>query len=246
MMAIEETSSVRFDRTVFEYGIRRSPCRSTVAVVVDPVEGVMLTAPKNTEVARLDRVVKDKGPWIVERLRLLAQAEERPTCRELVTGESIAYLGRHYRVRVKPLVNPKPTRLDCGWLVVSVDRRLGSRAREGAVSRAIRSWSSTTPENASLSASTCGPPRPGLECTDVVVKDQQRRRGSCDDRGVLRFNWRIIQAPMQLVDYVVAHEVVHLEQRDHTKAFWARLGTLMPDYEARKEALRKLGPRLEW
>jgi predicted metal-dependent hydrolase len=63
---------------------------------------------------------------------------------------------------------------------------------------------------------------------------------------VLRFNWRIIQAPIRLIDYVVAHEVVHVIHADHTKAFWARLGVVMPDYERRKEELRRLGVRLDW
>ena len=51
---------------------------------------------------------------------------------------------------------------------------------------------------------------------------------------------------MRLVDYVLAHELVHLVHRDHTKAFWKRLGQAMPDYDRRKEELRRLGPRLQW
>jgi predicted metal-dependent hydrolase len=63
---------------------------------------------------------------------------------------------------------------------------------------------------------------------------------------VVRFNWRIIQAPMRLVDYVVAHEVVQLVHDDHGREFWAALGRLLPDYEARRERLRTEGPRLVW
>jgi len=72
----------------------------------------------------------------------------------------------------------------------------------------------------------------------VLVRSQQRRWASCDAAGALRFNWRIIQAPVRLVDYVVAHELVHLVHRDHTQDFWRCLGRAMADYE--------LGPRLEW
>jgi predicted metal-dependent hydrolase len=63
---------------------------------------------------------------------------------------------------------------------------------------------------------------------------------------VLRINWRILQAPKRLVDYVVAHEVTHLIHEHHGRAFWATLGRVMPDYEARKERLRELGPRWVW
>jgi hypothetical protein len=62
----------------------------------------------------------------------------------------------------------------------------------------------------------------------------------------VRFNWRIIQAPVRLVDYVVAHELVHLRHPDHTEAFWAALGKVMPDHEKRKNDLRRVGARLVW
>jgi hypothetical protein len=80
----------------------------------------------------------------------------------------------------------------------------------------------------------------------VLIRDQRRRWASCDPMGKLRFNWRIIQAPMRLVEYVVAHELVHLTHRQHTAEFWAVLGKVIPDYEARREALRGIGASLQW
>jgi predicted metal-dependent hydrolase len=59
-------------------------------------------------------------------------------------------------------------------------------------------------------------------------------------------NWRIVQAPQALVDYVVAYEVVHLRHPDHSAAFWSDLGRLLPDYEARRERLRMMGREFEW
>ena len=59
-----------------------------------------------------------------------------------------------------------------------------------------------------------------------------------DSAGNVRFNWRVIQAPMRLVDYVVAHELVHLRHPEHNRDFWAVLGSVMSDYEERRERLR--------
>ena len=64
--------------------------------------------------------------------------------------------------------------------------------------------------------------------------------------GILRLNWRIIQAPLRLVDYVVAHELVHLRFANHTPGFWAALGAGMRDYEDRREALRRMGREWVW
>jgi len=244
-MNIEEERQIRFGQTTIDYGIRRSPRRQTVAVAVDPVEGVMLTAPTNAPVEHLDAVVREKAPWIVDRLRLVSQAELRAS-HEFVSGESFAYLGRHYRLKVKPLKAPGAAKLERGFLIVPVERGLDPATKSSCAKRALRAWyidhaRKKLPERVALWAG-----RVGVEAPQIVIKDQQKRWGSCDQAGTIRLNWKIIQAPMRLVDYVVAHELVHLIHTDHTKAFWARLGQAMPDYDRRKEDLRRLGPRLEW
>jgi predicted metal-dependent hydrolase len=63
---------------------------------------------------------------------------------------------------------------------------------------------------------------------------------------VLRLNWRIVQAPVRLQEYVIVHELVHLVERDHSAAFWSRVGRALPDYEQRRAALKRLGPELVW
>ena len=86
----------------------------------------------------------------------------------------------------------------------------------------------------------------GVEMPRVVISDQKRRWGSCDRSGTIRLNWRIIQAPMRLVDYVVVHELVHLRQRGHGREYWQALGRIMPDYERRRDDLRERGVGLAW
>ncbi len=246
MSAALETSRVQWGRTRIDYAIRRSARRKTVAVAVDPVDGVLLTAPQDVPVVRLDQVVRDKARWIVERLRHVGQPEPPAPPRELVSGESFLYLGRHYRLRIRSAARSSPAKLTRGYLELSVARALSDAARRETVLAALGDWyrahaTARLPERVAIWADKLD-----AHPTDVLVRDQRKRWASCDERGALRFNWRIIQAPMRLVDYVVAHELVHLHHHDHTQAFWARLGAAMPDYEERKEALRKLGPRLQW
>ena len=128
-----------------------------------------------------------------------------------------------------------------GWLVVTVPG--GSAA---AVRKAVVTWhrhhaAMRLTERAAIMAKKMGVPTSLL-----LIRDQPLRWGIRDSKGNLRFNWRIVQAPMRLVDHVVAHELVHVAHRHHTAAFWLALGRAMPDYEARREALRGVGARLEW
>ncbi|MEM9491797.1 MAG: SprT family zinc-dependent metalloprotease [Myxococcota bacterium] len=241
-----ETSVVTYGTTEIPYRIRRSDRRTTVAVTVAPGEGVVLMAPTDTAVTRLDRVVRQKAPWIVDRLRHVGQVETVVGAREFVSGESYAYLGRTYRLKVMTNAAPDAAKLDRGWLRVPVERDLTGNALRDRVCASLESWymararARIPPRVAHWTAAS------GLDAASVMVKRQAKRWASCDASGNLRFNWQIIQAPMRLVDYVIVHELAHTRHIDHTKAFWALVGTIMPDYEQRRAALRVLGPRLQW
>ena len=80
----------------------------------------------------------------------------------------------------------------------------------------------------------------------VIVSDQQKRWGSCDRNGTIRLNWRTIQAPMRLVDYVVIHELVYRLHRGHDREYWQALGRVMADNERRREDLMQRGISLTW
>ena len=86
----------------------------------------------------------------------------------------------------------------------------------------------------------------GLHPSSVLIREPKKRWGSADATGNIRLNWRIVQMPTRLLDYVVAHELVHVAHPDHTREFWRTLGRAMPDYEARRESLRRLGRQLVW
>lgn len=245
-MSRNESSAVQFGGTRIEYEVRRSPRRRTVAVSVDPRLGVLLTAPAEVPLSRLDAVVHLKARWIVDRLRRVNQVEARPPTREFVSGESYLYLGRQYRLKVLPAEEPVDARLIGGWIHVPVLKALSGPERASAVRRSLKSWYRQharlrLPERVGQWFRMVGVAEPR-----VMIRNQQRRWASCDARGTLRFNWRIVQAPMRLVDYVVAHELIHLRHKEHSKAFWALLGRVMPDYERRKEELRRIGAKLEW
>jgi predicted metal-dependent hydrolase len=85
-----------------------------------------------------------------------------------------------------------------------------------------------------------------VEPQALALSEPATRWGSTSKDGTVRLNWKIVQAPTPLVDYVVAHELCHLVHRDHGREFWSMLGRVMPDYEVRKRRLRELGPELIW
>jgi predicted metal-dependent hydrolase len=79
----------------------------------------------------------------------------------------------------------------------------------------------------------------GIYCKSVKISNARRRWGSCGPKGSLNFTWRLVMAPIEVIDYVVVHELAHILVRNHSKVFWAKVRAIMPDYEERRKWLRE-------
>jgi hypothetical protein len=241
-----ERSQVQWGTTAIPYEIRRSGARVTVSIAVEPSGDVVLTAPRTAGIDRLDRLVLTKAPWIVEKRKGRSERPPAPG-REFISGETFLYLGRQYRLRIE--ADPArigPLTLEHGWLRICVPDLLEEQHRPGYVRAALLDWYARRakvrlPERVTHWAEKLRVPVPR-----VLVREPKKRWGSCHPSGIVRLNWRIVQAPLGLVDYVVAHELCHLLHEGHGRRFWATLGAAMPDYEARRASLSELGARLCW
>ncbi|MCA9698072.1 MAG: DUF45 domain-containing protein, partial [Myxococcales bacterium] len=194
----DESRVVQWGHTRIDYAVRRSNRRKTVAVAVDPIEGVLLTAPAGVPGERLDGIVRDKARWITARLRLQDQAELPAPPREFVGGESYLYLGRQHRLRITVGASAEasvsasvPVKLDHGRFIVTVPAAL-TPVDNDAVRRALESWYRSQATRRLQQRVALWAPQVGVEPTAVLIRDQAKRWASCDAQGQLRFNWRII------------------------------------------------------
>lgn len=236
----------QFGRTTIDYRVETRPKRSTVLVTVDPADGVVLYVPPTATPIQIERIVRKRAPWILD-----ARAEFSrvfvSSPRKYVSGESYAYLGRNYTLEIlrrSDRIHP-PVALERGRLIVSVPKDLTGEAKSRRVRRSLVGWfreraAVQTKRRVERFAQQVGAAAP-----PVFIRDQLKRWGSCDHRGNIRLNWRIVMAPSPLVDYLCAHEVCHLVHTDHSPEFWKLLGKIMPDYEIRRERLRVYGPMFD-
>ena len=179
---------------------------------------------------------------IVQQLRNLQSLPAPPAPREFVSGESVFYLGRHYRLKVHPAATGD-AKLRGGWLYVPAPDGAEQTAH---VRAALVSWFRRQAEERLPGRVEAWSAKAGVAMPRVAIVDQQKRWGSGDRRGTIRLNWRIIQASMRLVDYVIVHELVHMQHRKHGPAYWQAVGRVMPDYERRRQDLRQRGVSLVW
>jgi predicted metal-dependent hydrolase len=87
-------------------------------------------------------------------------------------------------------------------------------------------------------------PAIGVEPARVQIRDQRSRWGSCSTRGTLSFNWRLVLAPFDVLDYVVVHELCHLREPNHSRRFWKLVEQRRPDWRAQRDWLHEHGPEL--
>ena len=242
------TATAAFGNTRISYRVERGKRRLTVAVIVDPTDGVILRVPMDLAADRIDRVVRNKAPWIVRRMRefedLLPVAAER----EFVSGEGFHYLGRQHRLKVElaePL-HPPTVALRNGRLAVTVHRGLGEDGRAALVRTALVRWYRERAAAYLPRRVTHWAEKLSIAAPKLLIREPRNRWGSCDADGMVRINWRVMQVAPRLVDYVIAHELVHLEHRKHDWEFWRRLGEVMGDAASRRAALRRSGARTVW
>jgi len=243
-----ERMSATFGTKTIPYRIERGRRRVSVAVVVDPLDGVVLRVPQDLDRDRIAAVVRRKGAWIVERLRGFEDLLPPQTPREFVSGETFLYLGRQHRLRVERSAGLKrpAVAMEQGRLVVRIPAELAEGDRAVAVRAALREWYRRRAAHYLSARLARWAAKLGVPVPPLLIREPPKRWGSCDAAGNVRINWRAIQVAPRLIDYVLAHELVHLEYRRHDADFWARLGEVMHDSDARRASLRRAGARVVW
>ncbi|KPV43178.1 M48 family metallopeptidase [Alicyclobacillus ferrooxydans] len=237
----------QYGTTSIDYHLSHSPSKKDVTIAVEWHTGVSVVAPENITHERIDTVLRGKAPWILRRLAEFEEIKPQLTHREFISGEKFPYLGRQYRLKVLTVDDASETKLTFqnGRFTATVPKSSLPSWREEHLRQAFRVWyiehgTAKVQQRMKLFA-----PRLGLEPSKVVVKDQQARWGSCTKNGTININWRILMAPMRIVDYVVVHELGHMIHADHSSDFWTVVSSVMPDYDERKEWLRVHGPTLQ-
>jgi predicted metal-dependent hydrolase len=210
------------------YSIRRSDRARRVRVVVDRERGVEVVLPRRSSERTAARAVAELRPWIERQRRRLAVADAAVAAR----GDEIPYLGETLTLRREPGRTRVHRRGD-ELLVPATDP---TPAIERFYRRAARAEVAPRLDDA---CAAVGRPHNG-----VTIRGQRTRWASCSADGAMSFNWRLLLAPAEILDYVVWHEACHLVVHDHSPRFWALVARFCPDHRERSRWLRRNGATL--
>jgi predicted metal-dependent hydrolase len=237
---------LEYGNTSIEYLLIQKSSKKDVTIAVDWATGVSVIAPENIEENRLNLVLRRKAPWILRKLAGFREIYPQSTHHEFISGEKFPYLGRQYRLKVMAGDSSDASLIfHNGRFIATAPQMSSSTWREEHLRQAFRDWYITHGTIKVQKRLKLFAPRLGVRPTKVVIKDQQARWGSCTKNGTINVNWRILMAPMRIVDYVIVHELGHMIHADHSSEFWAVVSSVMPDYDERKEWLRVHGLALQ-
>jgi predicted metal-dependent hydrolase len=214
---------------VIEYEVRRSDRARRVRVTVDPAGGVEVVLPRRAPVREAAAAVIELRPWIERRLAEV----ERVRAAVAARGATLPYLNETLRLVPQPGRTRAHRRGD--ELLVPA-----GAAQRPAVERFYRR--SAHAEIAARLDAACA--AVGTSYSRLSIRSQKTRWASCSRSGAMSFNWRLLLAPEPVLDYVVWHEVCHLEILDHSPRFWKLLGDRCPGYRQQLRWLRRHGATL--
>jgi predicted metal-dependent hydrolase len=209
--------------------------RKTIALVVQPSGRLVVRAPLRTSQKEIRRLVEENAAWIKSKQEWAKSNYAPPVPRRFVAGEAFAFLGLSYPLEIVSAKHPA-LKLDGKFYLAEA----ALPHAQAVFERWYRGQAQTIlTERAQYFAA-----QNGYHYSKVKISSARTRWGSCSARGDLSFTWRLVLAPLPVIDYVVVHELVHLKVRNHSRQFWDQVHQLMSDYKTRRSWLKEHGRSL--
>ena len=206
--------------------------RKTLGLIIEDDGRLTVRAPLRSGDDVIRRFVKEHEKWILSKQEQVEARAARFAPKHYVTGEEFLYLGKSYRLEIVEKQRP------------SLRFKDGFRLARTAAPRAARLFEKWYRQRALAAISERAEryaERYGFEHNGVGIGSARKQWGSCGPAGNLRFTWRLVMAPLPVIDYVVVHELVHLRFKRHGRRFWGKVKSILPDFRERREWLDENG-----
>jgi hypothetical protein len=220
-----------------DYTVIYSANRKKLTITVERDRSVVVRAPEGTSQEKIEQALASKKQWIFEKTRHPQKYTNlpHPPGKELVNGESILYLGRHYRIEL----------VDAGDEIEFTQKFLVPKKLAGDKRAAIQAWYKAKAREKIGPRVVEHARNLGVSYNQAKIMDSKYQWGSCTPINNVNFNWRLIKAPMFVVDYVIVHELAHLLEPNHTPRFWNIIRAYITNTEKAKAWLKENGALLE-
>jgi predicted metal-dependent hydrolase len=224
--------SAVLDGQPISYVLHRSHGRRRISLSIDE-RGLRIGAPLRASMREIETVLRDHAHWVVR--KLTEWDKQRAPSRRWESGETLMFLGRPLLLRVSAQPeNGEPVAHHENTLRIAAPRaqpeNIAALALTWLRRQALSDFAGRVERYRTAMA---------VAPADIRLSNARTRWGSCHASGRILLNWRLIQMPARLIDYVVVHELAHLREMNHSPRFWAVVGKEIPDYVARRREIRR-------
>jgi predicted metal-dependent hydrolase len=219
------------NQRLIEFSLKRGKRKSIGFLIND--DGLTVSAPRWVTLTEVDQAVIEKSDWIERKIVEWREHQQRRMAAKITwqNGQTIQVLGQPVRL----VVNAQQTGTNRVENLLHIG--LPSDACEERIRNSVQAWLQTQARDVFAQRidviCNLGAKRP----TRWGLSSARTRWGSCNSDGTVRLNWRLIHFKLDVIDYVVAHELAHLSEMNHSKAFWQTVAGLFPEYEKARAEL---------
>jgi len=209
--------------------------RKTLGLSVERDRSIVVRAPKSVNENEIADFIERKKFWLHQKLNH-PQKYKPAKKKEFISGAAIMYLGRNYKLNITNQ-DHDDIKFNNSFII--------SKKNQSKAYDLFREWYLQKAEEKIIQKAKTHAKNLGVEYDNIKVSDLRFRWGSCTPKNNLNFNWRLIKAPLPVVEYVIVHELAHLIENNHTPKFWNIVKTQLPRFKQAKEWLRENGHLLE-
>jgi predicted metal-dependent hydrolase len=236
-------NSIVYDGMTIPYDITYSQRRKSISIIVHHTKRVEIKAPTGTSASFIHGLAEKKVTWIVKRLKILDSMKILQVERKYRDGELFFFLGFPCTLSLKEVTGTGGICYNDGNITVTIPHSLPSHDHPRYTRELVQDWyrdqaSRVIREEIQDYATIIG-----IEPPSFKLKNVRRRWGSCNHENKLNFNIRLVMAPIDLIAYVVLHELCHIRHKNHSREFWESVSEVMPDYRGRMDLLKREGHR---
>lgn len=248
MAMVVHAGTVALDIGRVSYQLFRTPRRRHFHLVVSDDARLEVRAPYRCSTAEAESLIRSQQRWVTKALgEARKRVRERPEIRD---GSLLPFAGERLRLEINPTQQGDFFR-DHSLLRDQEVRRQGSSLQvctastdPDALGKLLTRWFRQHAKGYLRKRSYDWGELLGLVPARVIVGDARTQWGSCSSRGRISLNWRLVQVPSELCDYVLVHELCHLRELNHSKTYWALVADVLPDYKSRRQRLHGLRGQL--
>jgi|LSQX01.2.fsa_nt_gb predicted metal-dependent hydrolase len=222
--------------------------RKTLGISVSVTKGVQVAAPINASDDTIHQILSRKAPWIIEKLSHLHEIESQTPIKGFVTGDVFPYLGKDYILEITENPNAKKASvsLDNNRFNVVLPETLSTNNRPEIIRDTFILWYKKKAKEILALRIEKYSQELGVVPTALVIKGQKTIWGSCTADNKININWKILMAPLDIIDYLVVHELSHIRVKNHSKNFWSLVESILPSYRELSGWLKQNGHKLNF